>query len=213
MLVVDIVKGPQKGDPYSSGLEGLNLDPLNAPDHNVSANSSKSGSIDLGSLLGFGSGVATNIASAREAQKQRDWQERMSNTAWQRQAKDLQKAGLNRILGYTKGQSATTPSGGIAQMKDPMASSLAARRLNQELRNLKAQEISTLATARATSLSGDIKTLSAQVMTLANDVLTSIRDNTGAKDTGYSFKGLENLIRKLNELGSKYNPLYTGELK
>ena len=186
------------------------IDPMLSPNKQTSA---KSGSIDLGSLLGFGSGIATNIASAREAQKQRDWQERMSNTAWQRQAKDLQAAGLNRILGYTKGQSASTPSGGIAQMKDPMASSLAARRLNQEIKNLQAQEISTLATARATTLSGDIKTVSAQLMTIANDLLTQMRDNTNAKDTGYSFKGLENLIRRLNELGSKYNPFYTGELK
>ncbi len=122
------------------------IDPMLSP-NSQSSSKDKDNSM-LSELFSFGSGIATNVATAREAQKQRDWQERMQNTAWQRQARDLQKAGLNRILGYTKGQPASTPSGGIAQMKDPMASSLAARRLNQELRNLKAQEEKTQAETR-----------------------------------------------------------------
>lgn len=51
--------------------------------------------------------------NSTEAQKNRDWQEYMSNTSYQRMVKDLQAAGLNPYLAYYNGGS-STPSGSSA---------------------------------------------------------------------------------------------------
>lgn len=92
------------------------------------------------SLLG---GILGNESSAKQASKQRRWQEYMSNTAHQREATDLYKAGLNPILTATGGKGASTPSGAMAQQSDVLTPAVAtaqhSRRLTKELDLLREQ--------------------------------------------------------------------------
>lgn len=60
--------------------------------------------------------------NAEEAQKVRDWQERMANTVYQRTVKDMIKAGINPVLAAGNGLgTASVSSGAQATMGNPMS--------------------------------------------------------------------------------------------
>lgn len=73
----------------------------------------------IGGLFGASGQRSANAANLRIARENREWQTQMSNTAYQRAARDLEAAGLNRILAL--GSPASTPAGNIATMQNENA--------------------------------------------------------------------------------------------
>ena len=107
----------------------------------------------LPAALGFGGDIAagaagffgqskTNKKNLKIAREQMAFQERMSNTAYQRSMHDMSEAGLNPILAARVG-GASTPMGASATMQNEVgpavSSALDFRRSVAEIKNLNAQ--------------------------------------------------------------------------
>jgi len=98
--------------------------------------------VGLGLMGLFGASQARKW-NAKEAQKNRDFQEMMSNTAYQRSTKDMIAAGLNPMLAFMKG-GASTPGGSQAApatdaVGPAVSTALAARANRAQVELLEAQ--------------------------------------------------------------------------
>lgn len=73
----------------------------------------------IGGVPSFLGGIISNHSARKEAQTNRDFQERMSSTSHVREVQDLRNAGLNPILSANQG--ASTPVGFGAMQQNPAA--------------------------------------------------------------------------------------------
>lgn len=147
-----------------------------------------------GAALGWLGGNQMNNANAKQAQKNRDFQERMSNTSYQRAVADMKAANLNPALAYGQG-GASSPSGSTATMQDKVASAtntarsaaatysdLQTQRANRE--NTDADTISKIAKAKVDTASADALIAENRARSGAAVLNTNFLDKTLIPRTG-----------------------------
>nr|QJB19159.1 MAG: DNA pilot protein [Microvirus sp.] len=154
----------------------------------------------------------TNIA---EAQKQRDWEAQMSNSAYQRATDDMRKAGINPMLAYMKG-GASTPGGAAASAGTPprLESALAkgvtgavdALRLRNEFKDIEAStnnkdEDTKLKGAARTNTEADTDVKKVEKVVKQHQAVTQANNAITAANQA-EMTGMEKAVRKAGMAGA-----------
>lgn len=176
----------------------------------------------------------SNAFSALQAQKQMDFQERMSSTSWQRGVADMRRAGINPMLAFSQG-GASSPSGSAAsasqiamQTGSPMitgasqnnaigpavSSAMDAIRLQADLKNLSAthdniQSQTNLNNTHAVKVAADTNLSKAalnkaQTMSHMWDIPNRITKGISSHVTPQAAKVISNTSSKVGNFYSKY---------
>lgn len=123
----------------------------------------------LGLLAGLASGAASFIGQERAnrqniqlAKDQMAFQERMSNTSYQRAVADMKQAGINPMLSFMQG-GASSPTGAMTKVDDSIgpavSSALMVSRMKKEMQLLDAQIAKTHQESEAVQIDNAFKTM------------------------------------------------------
>jgi cellobiose-specific phosphotransferase system component IIB len=165
--------------------------------------------------LGYLAQQDTNSANQANSQQQMDFQERMSNTAYQRQVKDMESAGLNPMLAYVKGGGASSPAGSMATYQNPVsagAQAATSAQVPSTIRNIQAQTKQT--SAQTDYLTGpQTEMTNQQINNLKTDNDKSVQIIVNLKQEYQNlFKQNLNLTEVGNQLRESVN-LMRGQIK
>lgn len=92
----------------------------------------------IGAVAGFIGSERRNKTDQVEAQKNRDFQERMRNTQWQSAVEDMRQAGINPAIAYQKGGNAAPSGSTPPAASDSVSSASQAARAAAELKLMRA---------------------------------------------------------------------------